>query len=67
MNLQLNGKQVEVDCSDVVGLLRATGIDPERSGIAVAVNDSVVPRAQWKEYALDDGDEVEVITAMQGG
>jgi sulfur carrier protein len=38
-----------------------------RSGIAVAVNDEVVPRSRWSTVALVDGDRVEILTAAQGG
>jgi thiamine biosynthesis protein ThiS len=37
------------------------------TGIAVAVNNEVVPRSQWAGTVLQEGDAVEVITAMQGG
>ena len=37
------------------------------SGIAVAVNGDVIRRASWDTVPLADGDEVEVITAAQGG
>lgn len=37
------------------------------TGIAVAVNSEVVPRSRWADTLLQDGDAVEVITAMQGG
>jgi sulfur carrier protein len=36
-------------------------------GVAVAVNGDVVPRSLWTERVLDDGDAVEVLTAVQGG
>ncbi|MDQ7903355.1 sulfur carrier protein ThiS [Phytohabitans sp. ZYX-F-186] len=36
-------------------------------GVAVAVNGEVVPRAGWAGAALRDGDQVEVLTAAQGG
>jgi sulfur carrier protein len=38
-----------------------------RSGIAVAVNDEVVPRSRWSSVQLSDGDRVEILTAAQGG
>ncbi|MGW9244474.1 MULTISPECIES: sulfur carrier protein ThiS [unclassified Streptomyces] len=38
-----------------------------RSGVAAAVNESVVPRGQWAATTLGDGDRVEVLTAVQGG
>ncbi|WP_030679428.1 sulfur carrier protein ThiS [Streptomyces sp. NRRL B-1347] len=37
------------------------------SGVAAALNETVVPRAQWATTALRDGDRVEVLTAVQGG
>jgi sulfur carrier protein len=36
-------------------------------GIAAAVDGEVVPRGQWKETPLDDGQHVEVVQAVQGG
>ncbi|MEU9334661.1 sulfur carrier protein ThiS [Streptomyces sp. NPDC048290] len=37
------------------------------SGVAAALNETVVPRGQWSTTALCDGDRVEVLTAVQGG
>lgn len=37
------------------------------SGIAVAVNEEVVTRAEWSSTPLADGDRIEVLTAVQGG
>ncbi len=36
-------------------------------GLAVAVNGEVVPRAYWAQTRLRAGDQVEVLTASQGG
>jgi sulfur carrier protein len=37
------------------------------SGVAAAVNGDVVPRGSWAAAPLRDGDQVEVVTAVQGG
>ncbi|MET7294055.1 sulfur carrier protein ThiS [Streptomyces griseoloalbus] len=37
------------------------------SGVAAALNETVVPRARWTTTPLADGDRVEVLTAVQGG
>lgn len=37
------------------------------SGVAAALNETVVPRGQWATTALTEGDRVEVLTAVQGG
>ena len=47
---------------DVVATLTST-----TDGCAVAVNDVVVPRRDWAERAIEPGDRVEVLTAVQGG
>jgi sulfur carrier protein len=37
------------------------------SGIAAAVNGELVRRASWSSTRLSTGDEIEVLTAVQGG
>ncbi len=37
------------------------------SGVAAAVNGEVVPRGRWGATVLGDGDQIEVVTAVQGG
>ncbi|MEM1324311.1 MAG: sulfur carrier protein ThiS [Bacteroidota bacterium] len=39
----------------------------QTSGIAVAINEEVIPRQQWSERLLRDQDQVLIITATQGG
>lgn len=49
-------------------LLRNLEIDLEDgTGVAVAVNESVVRRQEWATVSFSDGDTVEVIQAQQGG
>jgi sulfur carrier protein len=36
-------------------------------GVAIAINDAVVPRSSWEEHRLAEGDHVLVIQATQGG
>jgi len=37
------------------------------TGIAAAVNGDVIPRGSWAATLLRAGDQVEVVTAVQGG
>jgi sulfur carrier protein len=37
------------------------------TGVAAALNGAVVRRPAWNSTSLADGDEVEVLTAVQGG
>ncbi|MBN9384758.1 MAG: sulfur carrier protein ThiS [Chitinophagaceae bacterium] len=36
-------------------------------GIAIAVNDTVIPKGEWERYKLQSEDKVFVIRATQGG
>jgi sulfur carrier protein len=36
-------------------------------GSAAAVDGEVVPRGEWAHFPLADGQQVEIITAVQGG
>jgi sulfur carrier protein len=49
--------------ADVLPLLHIGSPD----GIAIAVNDQVIPRNEWEGYALRTRDKVFVIRATQGG
>jgi sulfur carrier protein len=65
MIVVVNERQVEVDGrTTVAALLESLGF-PDR-GIAVAVDDAVLPRSRWAT-ALFDGARLEVVTAVQGG
>jgi sulfur carrier protein len=48
-------------------LLLALDIDPDRGGIAVAVDSEVARRGVWPTRTLDEGAHVEIVTATQGG
>jgi sulfur carrier protein len=78
MNIRLNGTEQSVaDGASVSTLIsqltgRSIGSDGRAAdggklGVAVARNAEVVPRSQWHATALADGDDVELVTAVQGG
>lgn len=50
----------------LVDVLRELGL-VERKGVAVALNGTVVPRAEWPTQSLAEGSHVLVIKATQGG
>jgi len=67
MEVSVNGKLTQTDALTVAALLESLGITLARSGVAVAVNGTVVPRLKWAETRLSGGDKVEIIRAVQGG
>jgi sulfur carrier protein len=51
----------------LVALLQTLDVAPDARGVAVAVNDALVPRSGWDGQRLQPGDRVEVVGAVQGG
>jgi sulfur carrier protein len=43
------------------------GVERQGRGVAVAVDGEVVPRGEWGDTALQEGQQVEVVRAVQGG
>ncbi|AXG77399.1 sulfur carrier protein ThiS [Streptomyces paludis] len=66
MNVSVNGEPREFAAATTLDAVVAT-LTPARSGVAAAVNETVVPRTRWSGTALADGDRVEILTAVQGG
>ncbi|MCF3118195.1 MULTISPECIES: sulfur carrier protein ThiS [Streptomyces] len=64
--VSVNGEVRDVTSGTTLEALVAT-LTSAHSGVAAALNETVVPRAQWPTTALADGDRVEVLTAVQGG
>ncbi|OIQ48301.1 MAG: thiamine biosynthesis protein ThiS [Gammaproteobacteria bacterium MedPE] len=42
-------------------------IDIDTATLAVAVNNAIVPRGQWSEFIINDGDRINVFGAIAGG
>jgi sulfur carrier protein len=66
MNISVNGERRDVaPGTSLDALVRSLTAAP--SGVAAALNETVVPRGQWPSTSLCEGDRVEVLTAVQGG
>ena len=67
MRATVNGDIVEVEAQQTIaGLVQQITGSPEQRGVAVARNGEIVRRDAWSE-AIEDGDEIEVVHAVQGG
>ena len=65
--IRVNGETEPLAAATLDALLAAKAVDTAQRGIAVALNGSVVPRAAWRETALQAGDSIEIVRARQGG
>ena len=67
MLVTINGVQRHLsDGATVASVLESLHRSDGR-GVAVAVDDRVVPRSAWASTELSDGARVEVLVAVQGG
>ncbi len=66
MQVVINGRPHQA--SGAMSLAQAVALlTTAASGVAAAVNGEVVRRPAWESTPLADGDQVEVLTAVQGG
>jgi sulfur carrier protein len=63
----LNGEPRDREGATIAELLADLGIEDRARGVAVAVDGEVVPRAEWRERRITEGERVEALSAMQGG
>ena len=67
IRIRVNGVEERLAAATVGDVLKARELALDARGIAVALNGRVVPRAAWATMPLADGDDVEIVRAMQGG
>jgi sulfur carrier protein len=65
MRVTVNGEQREIASRSVDALLGE--LEYEGTHFAIALNFDVLPRGQWAQTLLKNGDEIEIITPRQGG
>ena len=66
VEVKLNGEPRELPEGTTVAQAVAE-LTPAATGVAAAVNGDVIPRGSWAAMLLRAGDQVEVVTAVQGG
>jgi sulfur carrier protein len=65
--IYVNGEPREGAGATIAELLDELGVESQARGVAVAVDGEVVPRAEWQERRINEGQRVEALSAMQGG
>lgn len=66
MLIHLNGDARNFpDGLNLSALVRHLGMKPDR--VAVELNLEIVPRAQWQNTQLKDGDKLEIVHFVGGG
>ncbi|HTV33223.1 MAG TPA: sulfur carrier protein ThiS [Methylocella sp.] len=65
MLIHVNGKALEVEARTLAALLAE--LDYQDEGVATALNQDFVRRAERATTKLKDGDAVEIVVPRQGG
>ena len=63
--VKINGKNLDADGKSIAQYLESANFDTRR--IVVERNGEIVPKAQYSEPILKDGDCVEVVSFVGGG
>ncbi len=66
MIVHVNGESRDLSDKTTVDVLVQV-LAGRREGLAVAINEELVPRSAWSTTRLRGGDRIEVLTAAQGG
>ncbi|RTY76581.1 sulfur carrier protein ThiS [Flavobacterium sp. GSP27] len=68
MELKINNqtKQFATDSLTVQALLDLE-IPIKQNGIAVAINNSIIPKSNWNSHIIQETDNILIISATQGG
>ena len=66
MKVLVNNKETEITQGNTVADL-AQQLGLPQQGVAIAVQNRMIPRAEWNEKELQDGDNLVIIKAACGG
>lgn len=61
----INGEDFDTDKLSLTEHLKSEGLLPER--VAVMVNGEILPKSEYTERVLTDGDTVEIVGFVGGG
>jgi sulfur carrier protein len=67
MTVYVNSERVDIHEADKLDALLSKAGILSSQGIAIAVNNTVVPKVQWPETPLQENDKIIIIKATQGG
>jgi thiamine biosynthesis protein ThiS len=65
MNIKVNGKTEHVSAGNIAAYVSDKGLEPK--SLVVEHNGQVVISDQWADTALNDGDQLELLSFVGGG
>ncbi len=65
MQIKLNGKKVETQAKTIAELIATLPEKP--SAFALVLNGQIIPKSDFNETLVNDGDNIEIFMLMAGG
>lgn len=65
MNIIINGESRALPAETLVALVEQLGMKSDR--VAIELNREIVPRDQWAQTHLSEGDRLEIVHFVGGG
>jgi sulfur carrier protein len=66
MKFQVNNNETELQSQSSIEQM-ALSMDLPSAGVAIAVNNKMVPRTEWDQFILNENDQIVIIKAACGG
>lgn len=66
MNITVNDEQYSLDMPVTISQLLIQ-LEQPSIGVALAINETIVPRENWETHFINDGDTILLFQAIAGG
>jgi len=67
MDILINNQKHTVNDNSSLQTIVNTELGDKQKGVAVAVNDNVIPKLNWENHIIKSNDHILIIKATQGG
>ena len=69
MEITINNKPKTLEACDSISVQQLLNLEiPEKQkGVAIAINNTVIPRTEWQHHRVNSHDKIIIIKATQGG
>jgi sulfur carrier protein len=67
MEIEINDQKYQLESGLSVARVVTELLNVELSGMAIAINDKIIPRTLWEETEMQDADKMLIIKASKGG
>jgi sulfur carrier protein len=67
MEILINNQKYTVSDNSPLKDIANSQLGEKQNGVAIAINDTVIPKANWDTHILKPNDHILIIKATQGG